>query len=39
MHIHAVLHQLREHILFVKPSKCEWMQRSIDILGRCHVCP
>ena len=33
MHIHAVLQRLLEHKLFVKPSKCEWMQRSIEFLG------
>ena len=33
MHIHAVLQRLREHKLFVKPSKCEWTQLSIEFQG------
>ena len=32
-HIRAVLQRLREHKLFVKHIKCEWMLRSTEILG------
>ena len=32
-HIRAVLQRLREHHLFVKPSKCEWLQTTIEFLG------
>jgi hypothetical protein len=33
MHIIAALTQLRAYLLHVKPSKCEWMQQSIQFLG------
>ena len=33
MHLRAVLQRLREHTLYVKPSKCEWMQTEIVFLG------
>lgn len=33
MHIRAVLSRLRSYKLYAKPSKCEWMQRSIQFLG------
>lgn len=32
-HLRAVLQRLREHKLFVKPSKCEWMQTTVEFLG------
>ena len=33
----AVLQRLRDHSLYVKPTKCEWMQTSIEFLG--HIAP
>ena len=33
VHVHAVLQRLREHSLYVKPTKCEWMQTTIEFLG------
>ena len=33
VHLRAVLQRLREHNLFVKPSKCEWLQTTIEFLG------
>ena len=33
MHIRAVLQRLRERQLYVKPSKCMWLQTTIDFLG------
>ena len=33
MHLRAVLQRLRDHSLYVKPTKCEWMQTSIEFLG------
>jgi hypothetical protein len=32
-HLRAVLERLRKWKLYVKPSKCEWMQRSVEFLG------
>ena len=32
-HIRAVLQRLRERKLYVKPTKCEWLQQKIDFLG------
>ena len=32
-HLRAVLQRLREHKLYVKPSKCEWLQTTIEFLG------
>jgi hypothetical protein len=29
MHLRAVLTRLREHQLYVKATKCEWLQTSI----------
>ena len=33
MHVRSVLQRLREHKLYVKPSKCEWLQQSVEFLG------
>lgn len=33
MHIRAVLLRLRERKLYVKPTKCEWLQTRVDFLG------
>ena len=33
MHVRAVMQRLRDHSLYVKPTKCEWMQTSIEFLG------
>ena len=33
LHIRAVLSRLREHKLYVKPTKCMWAQTEIDFLG------
>jgi hypothetical protein len=33
MHVVAVLKQLRAYSLYVKPSKCEWMQKKIQFLA------
>ena len=32
-HLRAVLQRLRKWKLYIKPSKCEWMQTSIEFLG------
>jgi hypothetical protein len=33
LHVAAVLQRLRDKKLYVKPSKCEWLQTSIEFLG------
>lgn len=33
MHIRAVLQRLRKCKLYVKPTKCEWLQTHVDFLG------
>jgi hypothetical protein len=33
VHLRAVLHRLREHKLYVKPTKCAWGQSEIEFLG------
>lgn len=33
LHLKAVLARLREHKLYVKPTKCMWAQTEIDFLG------
>jgi hypothetical protein len=33
LHLRAVLKRLRKRKLYVKPSKCEWMQPSVTFLG------
>ena len=33
MHVTAVLQRLRDCNLYVKPTKCEWMQTTIEFLG------
>ena len=35
LHIRAVLMRLRERTLYAKPTKCEWMQTTIDVLRAC----
>lgn len=32
-HLRLVLQRLRKHSLYVKPSKCEWLQTCIEFLG------
>jgi hypothetical protein len=32
-HIEQVLLKLREHKLYLKPSKCEWMKSEVEFLG------
>jgi hypothetical protein len=33
LHVAAVLQRVRDKKLYVKPSKCEWLQTSIEFLG------
>jgi hypothetical protein len=33
LHLRAVLQRLREHTLYVKPTKCAWGQSEIEFLG------
>ena len=33
LHVTAVLQRLRDRNLFVKPTKCEWMQTEVEFLG------
>lgn len=33
MHVTAVLHRLCDCNLYVKPTKCEWMQTTIEFMG------
>ena len=33
LHVRAVLQRLRDWKIYVKPSKCEWMQSTIEFLG------
>ena len=36
-HVRAVLARLRQYKLYAKPSKCEWLQTSVQFLGHSQV--
>ena len=38
LHLRSVLQRLRDWKLYAKPTKCEWMQTSIEFLGH-HIGP